>query len=257
MGRASKTAAIFLTLTSLSFAQELKACYRAYLVFLPVAETCITYRVENNQLRVESFARTINVGKVVKRVYNRGGAIIEIQELKPTYFFYYQEEGEFKRRQEYRFSENRIEVSEVKYVKLSDDVEKREAKEYEQKGFVDPYTASLLLYREVLRSDKGTVKMFYDGREYFLPYAVKSRERVETPAGSFRTRKVEVHPNVETKGLLKPRGVWYLWVDEDMRIPVRMELKFVIGSATAKLESVEGDKGLVKRLVESRGATPP
>ena len=73
MDRAIKTFAVLLGLSSLSFSQELKACYRAYLFFFPVAETCITYKQENNHLKTESFVRTINIGKLVKRVYNRGG----------------------------------------------------------------------------------------------------------------------------------------------------------------------------------------
>jgi hypothetical protein len=252
LGRAVKVLAVLLGLAGLSISQELKACYRAYLLFLPVAETCITYRQENNNLKINSNVRTINVGKVVKRVYNRGGAVIELPELKPKHFVYYQEEGEFKRYQEYRFGNGRIKVTEIKYVKLSDEVEKKEEKEYEYRGFVDPYTASLILYRDSSVNPAGTIKMFYDDKEYWLPYSVVGRERLETPIGSFNTRKLEVHPNIETKGLLKPKGVWYLWIDEETEVPVRMELKFLIGSATARLERLEGNKDLLKNLLTAK-----
>lgn len=249
MGRALKVFAILLGLAGLSFSQELKACYKAYLFLLPVAETCITYKQENNKLKINSHVRTINVGKIVKRVYNRGGATVELPELTPRHFVYYQEEGEFKRYQEYRFNNGRIKVVEIKYVKLSDEVEKKEEKEYEYRGFVDPYTASLILYRESAKVEKGTVKMFYDDKEYWLPYKVVGRERIETPVGSFSTRKIEVQPNIETKGLLKPKGVWYLWIDEETDVPVRMELKFLIGSASARIEKLEGDKELLANLL--------
>ncbi len=249
MDRAFKVLAVLLGLVSLSASSELKACYKAYLLFLPVAETCITYRQENSILKVNSYVRTINVGKLVKRVYNTGGAEIDLPNLSPKRFVYYQEEGEFKRYQEYIFGKGKIRVAEVKYVKLSDQVEKKEEKEYEYKGFVDPYTASLLLYRDSARVERGTVKMFYDDKEYWLPYSVIGRERVDTPAGSFITRKLEVYPNIETKGLLKPKGTWYLWIDEETNVPVKMELKFVIGSASARLESIEGDKTLLRNLL--------
>ncbi|MDW8066604.1 MAG: DUF3108 domain-containing protein [Aquificaceae bacterium] len=245
MGRTFKVFAVLLGLFSLAFSGELKACYRAYLLFMPVAETCITYKREGQHLRTDSFVRTINVGKIVKRVYNKGGATVELPELKPKHFVYYQEEGEFKRYQEYKFLNSRIKVLEINYVKLSDEVERREEKEYEYRGFVDPYTASLILYRDSAKSEQGTIRMFYDDKEYWLPYSVKGRERVETPSGSYYARKVEVRPNIETKGLLKPKGVWYLWIDEETNLPVRMELKFVIGSASAKLERLEGDKNLL------------
>ncbi|MEN3027725.1 MAG: DUF3108 domain-containing protein [Aquificaceae bacterium] len=252
MDRAVRALAVLLASLSFSFAGELKACYRAYLVFLPVAETCIDYRKEAHLLKMESFVRTINVGKVVKRVYNRGGAWVDLPEIKPRYFFYHQEEGEFKRYQEYRFENGRIKVKEVHYVKLSEEVERKEEKEYEYRGFVDPYTASLLLYRDSARVGQGTVKMFYDDKEYWLPYSLKGRERVETPAGSFMTRKIEVHPNVETKGLLKPKGVWYLWVDEETNLPVKMELSFRIGSASARLEKLEGDRKLLENFINAK-----
>ncbi|MFN4012294.1 MAG: DUF3108 domain-containing protein [Aquificaceae bacterium] len=248
MDRTVKAAAILLGLSSLSFPQELKACYRAYLFFFPVAETCITYKQENNHLKTESFVRTINVGKLVKRVYNRGGATIILPGLKPRHFVYYQEEGEFKRYQEYIFNDHKIKVKEIKYVKLSDEVERKEEKEYEYKGFVDPYTASLMLYKDSSKVNQGTVKMFYDDKEYLLPYGVKGVEVIQTPLGEFKARKVEVYPNIETKGLLKPKGLWYLWIDEETNIPVRMELKFVIGSASARIERIEGDKNLLKDI---------
>ncbi|MFN7065386.1 MAG: DUF3108 domain-containing protein [Aquificaceae bacterium] len=242
MDRAFKTLALLLGFASIGIAQELKACYRAYLFLLPVAETCITYRQEGDKLKTESFVKTINVGKLVKRVYNKGEAIISLSDLKPIHFVYYQEEGEFKRFQEYRFSEDRIRVTEIKYVKLTDEIEKREEKEHIYRGYVDPYTASLMLYKDTARFESGTVRMFYDDKEYILPYSVKGMERI----GEFNARKVEVYPNIETKGLLRPRGTWYLWVDQETNLPIRMELKFLIGSASAKIERIEGDKNLLR-----------
>ncbi|MCX8076096.1 MAG: DUF3108 domain-containing protein [Aquificaceae bacterium] len=252
MDRTVKALAVLLTFFSLSLAGELKACYKAYLGLFPVAETCISYKRENSNLKVESYAHTINVGKVVKRVYNKGWALVELPDFNPKLFFYHQEEGEFKRRQEYKFVNGKIKVLEVHYIKLSEEVERKEEKEYEYRGFVDPYTASLLLYRESSKVGSGTIKMFYDDKEYWLPYGVKGREKVSVPAGTFNTRKVEVHPNVETKGLLRPKGVWYIWVDEEMNIPVKMELKFRIGSAVAKLEKLEGNRKLFEELLSAK-----
>ncbi|MCS7262512.1 MAG: DUF3108 domain-containing protein [Aquificaceae bacterium] len=252
MGGTAKALAVLLTSSLFSFGEELKACYRAYFAFVPVAETCIGYRREANLLKVESFARTVGTGKLVKRVYNKGGAVIELPELKPKRFFYHQEEGEFKRYQEYTFVNDRIRVVEVHFVSLSQEVERREEKEYEYRGFVDPYTASLMLYKESAKAEQGTIKMFYDDKEYQLPYRVKGKEKVETPAGNFLTRKVDVQPNIETKGLLRPRGTWRLWLDEETNIPVKMELKFVIGSATARLESMQGDKNLMENLLRAK-----
>ena len=252
MDRAIRISAILLGLFSLSFSQELKACYRAYLFFMPVAETCVSYKKEGDNLKTESFVRTINVGKVVKRVYNKGGATIGLPDLIPLHFVYYQEEGEFKRYQEYRFNKDKIRVKEVKYVKLSNEIEKEENKEYPYRGYVDPYTASLILYRDSRENSKGTIKMFYDDKEYLLPYNVQGIEKIQTSLGELNTRKIEVYPNIETKGLLRPKGTWYLWIDQETNLPVKMELKFIIGSASAMIEKIEGDRNLLSSILNYR-----
>ncbi|WP_340694624.1 DUF3108 domain-containing protein [Hydrogenobacter thermophilus] len=249
-GRLKKALLFLILLPLLSLAEELTACYRAYFFFLPVAETCITYEDKGTDLYVSSTVKTINVGKLVKRVYNRGQAIIEKNPLSPINFKYYQEEGEFKRYQEYVFKNGKIYVKEIKYKKLSDEVERSEDKVYQYSNYVEPYTASLLLYRDSAIKSYGTILMFYDDKDYVLPYSVIKREYTETPAGIFNTRVVEVYPNINTKGLLKPKGKWYLWLDEETYIPVKMQLSFVIGSTEAILTKVEGDTQLLRRVLK-------
>ncbi|MFN3813461.1 MAG: DUF3108 domain-containing protein [Aquificaceae bacterium] len=234
----------------LSWAKELTACYRAYFIFIPVAETCIAYEDKGDLLHVSSFVRTINVGKLVKRVYNKGEALIGREQLNPVSFRYYQEEGEFKRYQEYRFNNGKIHVKEIKYKKLSDQIEKSEDKTYHNSNFVDPYTASLILYRDTAVKRNGDVLMFYDDRMYVLPYSVLEEDKVFTDAGEFETRMVEVYPNIDTKGLLKPKGKWFLWIDKKTYLPVKMKLGFVIGSIEAYLFKVDGDRSTLRNILE-------
>ncbi|QWK20661.1 MAG: DUF3108 domain-containing protein [Hydrogenobacter thermophilus] len=246
-----KKALLFLTFLPLfSFANHLTACYKAYFLFLPVAETCITYKDEGKNLKVSSIVRTINVGKLVKRVYNRGQATIDKDPLSPVRFEYYQEEGEFKRYQEYKFKDGKIYVKEVKYKKLTDEIERNEEKVYKYSGYVEPYTASLILYRDSAIKSYGTVLMFYDEKDYVLPYSVIKKEYADTEVGGFNTRVVEVSPNIETKGLLKPKGRWYLWLDEETYLPVKMRLSFVIGGVEAVLTKLEGDRYLLRKLIK-------
>jgi len=246
----TKSLLFLLLLPILSFSNELTACYKAYLFFFPVAESCITYQEKGDTLRVSSLVRTINVGKLVKRVYNRGEALIDKNTLNPISFKYYQEEGEFKRYQEYNFRKGKIYTKEVKYKKLTNEVEKEEEKVYEQEGYLEPYSASLKLYKDSATNKYGTLFMFYDDKKYKIPYSVIGKEELNTDIGSFKTRVIEVSPNVETKGLLKPKGKWYLWIDEDTYLPVKMKLGFVIGSATAVITKIEGDKTLLRRVLK-------
>ncbi|WP_448587833.1 DUF3108 domain-containing protein [Thermocrinis sp.] len=234
---------ILLLLPISLLASELTLCYKAYFSFIPVARTCITYAQETDQLKVSSWVRTISVGGLVKRVYNHGYATVQIEGLKPLEFFYHQEEGGFKRRQHYLFKNSKIQVKETHYIELTDEVERVEERVYSYEGYPDPYTASLILYKN--SSQNGSIKMFYDDKKYQIPYFVVGEEDM----GSYHARVVEVKPNIKTKGLLKPRGNWRLWLDKEHLFPVKMQLLFVIGSVRAVLEEVRGDKELLRRVL--------
>jgi len=230
-------------------AKELTLCYKAYYAFFPVAQTCITYKLQGEDLVVSSYAKTINVGGLVKRVYNHGHAVISAKNLMPKEFFYHQEEGEFKRRQHYIFKNSKIYVKETHYVELTDKVEREEERVYSFDGYPDPYTASFVLYKNSIRNGEGIIKMFYDDRKYHIPYKVVREEEIKVPAGNYYARVVDVSPNVETKGLLRPKGRWKLWIEKDNLFPVRMQLFFVLGSVRAILEEVKGDKELLRKVL--------
>ncbi|MDW8237047.1 MAG: DUF3108 domain-containing protein [Aquificaceae bacterium] len=233
-------------------ASELKACYRAFLGFLPVAETCISYKLKGALLHVESVVKTVNVGKIAKRVNNKGSSSILLDGLEPKTFEYYQEEGTFKRYQRYQFEGNKIQTLEIEYEGLSEKAESTEEKTFEYRGFVDPYTASLRLYKDLQKAERGDIKIFYDQKEYTVPYNVVLNEQVKTPAGTFNTKVVEVSPAIKTKGLLKPRGNWRLWIDKRTNLPVRMDLTFAIGSVSARLETLEGNQELLETIFKKR-----
>jgi hypothetical protein len=95
--------------------------------------------------------------------------------------------------------------------------------------------------------------MFYDDKKYHIPYKVVGEEEIKVPAGNYYARVVDVSPNVETKGLLRPKGKWKLWIEKDNLFPVRMQLFFVLGSVRALLEEVRGDKDLLRKVLLERG----
>ena len=250
MDRGLKGLLLLIFLPLLSFSQELTACYKAYFTFLPVAQTCITYTYNNSTASAKSWVKTINVGKIVKRVYNHGVShmVVDNSEIKPKLFQYHQEEGTFKRYQEYRFENGKIHTKEIHYVELSDTIERQENNVFEYKNSPDPYIAALVLYKESAFKNSGSISMFYDGKYYAIPYRVIGDEKVNTKAGEFEAQVLEVQPKVHTKGLLRPKGAWLLWIDKHTRLPIRMQLSFVIGSVRADLEKVEGDRETLKRM---------
>jgi len=234
----------------LAFSKELTACYKAYYLFIPVAQTCITYAVEDTNVYAKSWVRTINVGKLVKRVYNNGESHMKVNgHLKPGLFKYHQEEGLFKRYQEYKFENGKIYVKEINYVDLTDQIEKVSENVYTYQNSPDPYMASLILFKESQSKTSGSISMFYDDKFYKIPYKlINNDEPLDTKVGTFRTRLVEVQPNIRTKGLLRPKGNWKLWIDKDSNLPLRMQLSFVIGSVTAQLEEIRGDRAVLKEI---------
>ncbi len=234
-------------------AKELTLCYKAYYLFFPVAQTCITYKQKGEELVVSSYAKTINVGGLVKRVYNYGHAFISAKDLMPKEFFYHQEEGKFKRRQYYLFKNSKIYIKEIHYLELTDKVEREEEREESFEDYADPYTTSLLLYKNSARDREGIVKMFYDDKKYSIPYRVVGEEEIKVPVGTYQTRVVEVSPNVETKGILKPKGKWKLWIEKGSFIPVKMQLYFALGSVQAVLEEIRGDRELLKSVFLTPG----
>ncbi len=72
-------------------------------------------------------------------------------------------------------------------------------------------------------------------KTYPLRVDVLSREKVETPAGTFDCFKVE--PSLESAGIFKSTGRIFIWFTTDeRRLPVKMQTKVLIGSITAYLK---------------------
>ncbi len=236
---------ISLVLSSLSFSKELEVCYRIYYLFFPVAENCVKYRVKGEELIVEAFAKTVVLGKIVKPIHNWGVAVSDVKSLKTKEFLFYQREGTFKRDHEYKFYGELVKVRIVKYRKDSDKVERVWERIFRVGDYyVDPFTASAVIYRDILKRSEGRVKIFYDGRKQEVKYRLLGEEKISTELGRFDTWKVELRPNISTRGLLKPRGRWLMWVDKRTRVPVKLKISFVIGTATGVVYKLKGDREL-------------
>ncbi|RLJ70653.1 uncharacterized protein DUF3108 [Hydrogenivirga caldilitoris] len=224
----------------LLLAKELETCYRIYFWFLPVAQSCVEYSLKGEELRIRSWAKTIVVGKLVKRVNNWGEA--ELLSLKPKSFSLYQREGSFIRDHTYSFMKRGIAYRIVRYKEEGVDVKEGF---YESSVYLfDPFSTSLLVYLDTPNYRGDRIYVFYDEKVQSVYYKTVGEEVVEVFDKTYPTWKVLLVPEVDTKGILKPKGEWFVWIDKETNIPVKLSVKFTIGSAQVFLERVKGNRDL-------------
>ncbi|EDP75898.1 DUF3108 domain-containing protein [Hydrogenivirga sp. 128-5-R1-1] len=235
---------LFILFPFLVFSKELETCYRVYFWFFPVAESCVDYTLKGEELKIRSWAKTVVVGRLVKRVNSWGEATL--QALKPKKFALFQREGSFIRDHLYDFLKRGVRYRIVRH--------KREEKKVKE-GFLessvylfDPFSTSFLVYIDTPNYKGGTINVFYDAKIQNVHYRTLSEDKVEISGKTYSTWKVLLVPEIETKGILKPKGKWFVWVDKETNIPVKLSIKFTIGSADVVLERVEGDMSLFKEV---------
>ncbi len=101
------------------------------------------------------------------------------------------------------------------------------------------------------KSKKGDIvklKNFYEGKVNQLDVVFRGRERVSVAAGTFDC--IILEPLVKKGGLFKSEGSIYVWLtDDEVKMPVKVKTKVVIGSIEAELTKYEG---LAGRLTAKR-----
>ncbi len=110
------------------------------------------------------------------------------------------------------------------------------------------YLARTFEYEELERGDRVHLENFYKDKVYPLDVVYLGKETIEVEAGTFECIMVE--PLVEEGGLFKSEGSIVLWLsDDDLRIPVKVKTKIIIGSINAELTAYEGLAGELKSRV--------
>ena len=92
------------------------------------------------------------------------------------------------------------------------------------------------------KGDKFHLKNFYKDKVYPLDVVYHGKETIQTEAGTFDC--IIVEPLVEEGGLFKSEGNIIIWLsDDELKIPVKVKTKVLIGSIDAELTKYEGLKG--------------
>ena len=104
------------------------------------------------------------------------------------------------------------------------------------------YYARTFDYSDMEVDDLVHLQNFYKDRVYDLDVKFLGKETIEVPAGKFDC--IIVEPLVKEGGLFKHEGNIIVWLtDDELKLPVKVRTKIVIGYVEAKLSAYEGLAG--------------
>ncbi len=104
------------------------------------------------------------------------------------------------------------------------------------------YFARTFDYSNMKENDLFHLQNFYKDKVYDLDVKYLGKETIEVPAGKFDC--IIVEPLVKEGGLFKHEGNIIVWLtDDDLKLPVKVRTKIIIGYVEAKLTTYEGLAG--------------
>jgi len=107
------------------------------------------------------------------------------------------------------------------------------------------YLARTFDYSKMKTGDRVNLQNFYKDKVYDLDVRFLGRERITVDAGTFDC--VMVEPLVQEGGLFKSEGTIVVWLtDDDLKVPVKVKTKVIVGAIDAELTAYEGLNGKLK-----------
>ena len=104
------------------------------------------------------------------------------------------------------------------------------------------YYTRTLDFSGMKEGDKFHLQNFFKDKVYDLDVVFRGRETVEVPAGKFDC--VIIEPLVKEGGLFKHDGDIIIWLtDDNLKVPVKVRTKIIIGYVEAMLTSYQGLAG--------------
>lgn len=106
------------------------------------------------------------------------------------------------------------------------------------------YLARTFDYTKMKKGDRVKLYNFYKDKVYPLDVVYHGKEKITVAAGTFNCFIVE--PLVQEGGLFKTEGNILVYLtDDDLKIPVKVKTKVIIGSIDAELTNYEGLAGKI------------
>ncbi|NMB81710.1 MAG: DUF3108 domain-containing protein [Ignavibacteria bacterium] len=107
------------------------------------------------------------------------------------------------------------------------------------------YLARTFDYSKLKKGDKINLQNFYKDKVYPLDVVFHGKEQITVAAGTFDC--IILEPLAKEGGLFKSEGTMLLWVtDDDIKMPVKVKTKVIIGSIDAELTKYSGLAGELK-----------
>lgn len=107
------------------------------------------------------------------------------------------------------------------------------------------YFARTLDYSNLKIGEAIYLQNFYKDKVYDLNVRYHGKETIKVPAGEFDC--IIVEPLVQEGGLFKSEGNIIVWLtDDDIKMPVRVKTKVIVGAIDADLTDYEGLRGPLK-----------
>jgi len=104
------------------------------------------------------------------------------------------------------------------------------------------YFTRTLDYSDMQIGDKIHLQNFYKDKVHDLDVKFRGRETIEVPAGKFDC--IIIEPLVKEGGLFKHDGDIIIWLtDDDLKVPVKVRTKIIIGHVEVLLSKYEGLAG--------------
>jgi len=104
------------------------------------------------------------------------------------------------------------------------------------------YLARTFDYSEMKIGDRFNLENFYKDKVYPLDVVYLGTETIEVEAGKFEC--IIVEPLVREGGLFKSDGNIVVWLtNDDLKLPVKVKTKVIVGAINAELTSYEGLSG--------------
>jgi hypothetical protein len=175
---------------------------------------------------------------------------IDREGLFPWRFEQHIREGNYKRDFEALFDQENLKVKAY----TGDTDPKKFEGEYDIPRYVQDAVSALYLsrtwdYTKMNKYDIVKLENFYKDKVYPLDVKYLGKEIIEVPAGEFRC--IVVQPLVVEGGLFKSEGDLYVWMtDDELKIPVRVKSKIVIGYIDVDLTEYSGLAGTLRAKVD-------